>query len=104
VSDAPGPGDNGPRTRLPAPPQPPPPQPTPPPPLPPTAAERGGVRALMLSLMGLLWSVFLPIFGLLSLVGLIPLIAGVVIGVRTKRRARRILVRAPWSRRPSSSV
>lgn len=53
------------------------------------------MRALFLSLGGLLWSVFLPIFGLLSLVGLIPLIAGVVIGVRARRRARRILSRAP---------
>jgi hypothetical protein len=93
VSDAQGPGDGGPGTQLP--PQPQRPPQSPPPSLPPTAAERGGMRALFLSIAGLLWSFFLPIFGLLSLVGLVPLIAGVVAGIRAKRRARLILARAP---------
>jgi hypothetical protein len=53
------------------------------------------MRSLFLSVAGLLWSVFLPVFGLLSLVGLIPLIAGVMTGIRAKRRARLILARAP---------
>lgn len=93
MSDAQGPGDGGRGTQLPTPPQRPP-QP-PPPSLPPTAPERGGMRALFLSIAGLLWSFFLPVFGLLSLVGLVPLIAGVVMGIRAKRRARLILTRAP---------
>jgi uncharacterized protein YybS (DUF2232 family) len=93
VSDAQGPGDGGPGTQTPPPPRRPPQ--SPPPALPPTAAERGGMRALFLSIAGLLWSVFLPIFGLLGLVGLVPLIAGVVMGIRAKRRSRLILARAP---------
>jgi hypothetical protein len=93
VSDAKGPGDGGPGTQVP-PPQERPPK-SAPPPLPPTAAERGGMRALFLSIAGLLWSFVLPVFGLLSLVGLIPLIAGVVTGIRAKRRSRLILARAP---------
>jgi hypothetical protein len=90
VSDAPGPGESGPQTQLPA-----PPPSSPPPPLPPTAAERGGVRALFLSITGLLL-LFLPIPGI-ALIGLALLIAGVVTGVRARRRARRILTRAPGS-------
>jgi hypothetical protein len=93
VSDAPGPGDGGPGTQLPPPPRRPPQSPSPS--LPPTAAERGGMRALFLSIAGLMWSFVLPVFGLLSLVGLIPLVAGVVTGIRAKRRSRLILARAP---------
>jgi hypothetical protein len=88
VSDAQGPGESGPQTQLPA-----PPPSSPPPPLPPTAAERGGVRALFLSITGLLLF-FLPIPGV-ALIGLALLVAGVVTGVRARRRARRILTRAP---------
>jgi hypothetical protein len=51
------------------------------------------VRALFLSVTGLLL-LFLPIPGL-ALVGLALLVAGVVTGVRARRRARRILTRAP---------
>jgi hypothetical protein len=88
VSDAQGPGESGPQTQLPA-----PPPSSPPPPLPPTAAERGGVRALFLSIAGLL----LPFLGLflLDVVSLGLLIAGIVTGIQARRRARRILTRAP---------
>jgi hypothetical protein len=88
VSDAQGPGDSGPQTQLPD-----PPPSSPPPPLPPTAAERGGMRALFMSLAGLLL-LFLPIPGV-ALIGLGLLVAGVINGVRARRRARRILTRAP---------
>jgi hypothetical protein len=88
VSDAQGPGESGPQTQAPA-----PPPSSPPPPLPPTAAERGGMRALFLSLTGLLL-LFLPIPGV-ALIGLGLLIGGVVTGIRARRRARRILTRAP---------
>jgi hypothetical protein len=88
VSDAQGPGESGPQTQIPA-----PPPPSPPPPLPPTAAERGGTRALLLSIAGLLL-LFLPFPGI-ALIGLALLIVGVVKGVRARRRARRILTRAP---------
>jgi hypothetical protein len=88
VSDAQGPGESGPQTQAPA-----PPPSSPPPPLPPTAAERGGMRALFLSLTGLLL-LFLPIPGV-ALIGLALLIGGVVTGIRARRRARRILTRAP---------
>jgi hypothetical protein len=90
VSDAQGPGESGPQTQLPA-----PPPSSPPPPPPPTAAERGGIRALFLSITGLLLF-FLPVPGI-ALIGLALLIAGVVTGVRARRRARRILTRAPGS-------
>ncbi|GAB2850855.1 hypothetical protein GCM10027176_62320 [Actinoallomurus bryophytorum] len=90
MSDAQGPGESGPQTQLPA-----PPPSSPPPPPPPTAAERGGMRALFLSITGLLLF-FLPIPGI-ALIGLALLIAGVVTGVRARRRARRILTRAPGS-------
>jgi hypothetical protein len=90
VSDAQGPGESGPQTQVP---EPPPSSPPPPPPLPPTAAERGGVRAMFLSITGLLL-LFLPIPGV-ALIGLALLVAGVVNGVRARRRARRILTRAP---------
>lgn len=53
------------------------------------------MRALFLSIGGLMWSFVLPVFGLLSLVGLIPLVAGVVMGIRAKRRSRLVLARAP---------
>jgi hypothetical protein len=88
VSDAQGPGESGPQTRLPE-----PPASTPPPSLPPTPVERGGMRALALSVIGLLL-LFLPIPGL-ALIGLALLIAGVVTGVRSRRRAKRVLTRAP---------
>ena len=88
MSDAQGPGESGPQTQVPA-----PPPSSPPPPLPPTAAERGGMRALFLSLTGLLL-LFLPIPGV-ALIGLALLIGGVVTGIRARRRARRILTRAP---------
>jgi hypothetical protein len=88
VSDAQGPGESGPQTQAPA-----PPPSSPPPPLPPTEAERGGMRALFLSLTGLLL-LFLPIPGV-ALIGLALLVGGVVTGVRARRRARRILTRAP---------
>lgn len=90
MSDAQGPGESGPQTQVP---EPPPSSPPPPPPLPPTAAERGGVRAMFLSITGLLL-LFLPIPGV-ALIGLALLVAGVVNGVRARRRARRILTRAP---------
>jgi hypothetical protein len=88
VSDAQGPGESGPQTQVPA-----PPPSSPPPPLPPTAAERGGMRALFLSLTGMLL-LFLPIPGV-ALIGLGLLVAAVVTGIRARRRARRILTRAP---------
>jgi hypothetical protein len=93
MSDAPdqNPAEGGQQTQTPAPPSAPPPPPPPPPP--PTAAERGGMRALFMSLGGFL-ALFVPIFGA-ALVGLGLLIAGVVTGVRARRRARRILARAP---------
>ena len=80
MSDAPGPGDSGPQTQLPAP---------PPPTLPPTAAERGGARALIMGLAGLVLTfLFLP-------VGIGLCVAAVVTGVRSRRRARRVLAPAP---------
>ncbi len=88
MSDAHGPGESGQQTQTPA-----PPPSTPPPPLPPTAAERGGVRAMFFSITGLLL-LFLPVPGV-ALIGLALLIAGVVGGIRARRRARRILTRAP---------
>ena len=88
MSDAQGPGESGPQTQLPEP--PPSPQP---PSLPPTPVERGGMRALSLSIIGLLL-LFLPIPGL-ALIGFALLIAGVVTGVRSRRRAKRVLTRAP---------
>jgi hypothetical protein len=51
------------------------------------------MRALFLSLTGLLL-LFLPIPGV-ALIGLALLVGGVVTGVRARRRARRILTRAP---------
>ena len=90
MSDAQGPGESGPQTQLPA-----PPPSSPPPPLPPTAAERGGMRALFLSITGLLL-LFLPIPGL-ALIGVALLVAGLVTAIRARRRARRILTRAPGS-------
>jgi hypothetical protein len=89
VSDAPGPGESGPQTKTPA-----PPPSSPPPPLPPTAAERGGRRSLLLSIAGLLLGFFMPSL-ILSVAGFALLVASVVIGIRSHRRARRILVRAP---------
>jgi hypothetical protein len=81
VSDAPGPGESGPQTQVPAPP--------PPPPLPPTAAERGGMRALFLGMAGLVFTfLFLP-------VGVVLCVAAIVSGVRSRRRARRVLAPAP---------
>lgn len=88
MSDAQGPGESGPQTQVPA-----PPPSSPPPPPPPTAAERGGMRALFLSLTGMLL-LFLPIPGV-ALIGLGLLVASVVTGIRARRRARRILTRAP---------
>jgi hypothetical protein len=79
VSDAPGPGQAGPQTQLPEPPRPP---------LPPTPPERGGRRALILGLVGL---VTVPIL----LVGLVLSFAAVVTGVRSRKHARRILAPAP---------
>jgi hypothetical protein len=80
VSDAPGPGESGPQTQLPAP---------PPPPLPPTAAERGGTRSLVMAMAGLVLTfLFLP-------VGLVLCVGAVVTGVRSRRRARRVLTPAP---------
>lgn len=88
MSDAQGTGESGPQTRVPE-----PPPSAPPPPLPPTAAERGGARAMFMSISGLLL-LFLPIPGV-ALVGLALLVAGVVTGVRARRRARRVLTHAP---------
>jgi hypothetical protein len=82
VGGSPG---SGPQTQL-------PPPPPPPRPLPPTPTERGGVRALFLSMVGLLLLLMIPE---LAIIGIAMLVAGVVNGVRARRRARRILTRAP---------
>ncbi|MCO5999190.1 DUF4190 domain-containing protein [Actinoallomurus rhizosphaericola] len=80
MSDAPGPGQAGPQTQLPEAPRPP---------LPPTAPERGGPRARLLGIAGLVLTVlFLP-------AGLVLSIAAVVTGVRSRKRARRVLAPAP---------
>jgi hypothetical protein len=80
VSDAPGPGESGPQTQVPAP---------PPPPLPPTAAERGGNRSLVMAMTGLILTfLFLP-------VGVVLCVGAVVTGVRSRRRAQRVLAPAP---------
>jgi hypothetical protein len=80
VSDAPGPDPAGPQTQLPDPPRPP---------LPPTAPERGGPRALLLGIAGLVLTfLFLP-------AGLVLSIWAVVTGVRSRKRARQVLAPAP---------
>ncbi|GAA0331369.1 DUF4190 domain-containing protein [Actinoallomurus spadix] len=80
MSDAPGPDQAGPQTQLPDPPRPP---------LPPTAPERGGPRARLLGIAGLVLTVlFLP-------AGLVLSIAALVTGVRSRKRARRVLAPAP---------
>lgn len=89
MTDAQGPGESGPQTQIPA----PPPPSSPPPPLPPTAAERGGMRALSMSLIGLLL-LFLRV-PLVGLLGVALLVAAIVTGIRARRRAKRILTRAP---------
>jgi hypothetical protein len=109
VSDAPGPGQAGPQTQLPdSPPVPPSmrpasdergpdqaeprtqrPEPPSRPPLPPTAPERGGPRALILGIAGLVLTfLFLP-------AGLLLSVAAVVTGMRSRKRARRVLAPAP---------
>lgn len=80
MSDAPGPDQAGPQTQLPEPPRQP---------LPPTAPERGGPRALLLGIGGLVLTfLFLP-------AGLAMSIGAVVTGVRSRKRARRLLAPAP---------
>ena len=80
MSDAPGPEQAGPQTQLPEPPRPP---------LSPTEPERGGRRALLLGIAGLVLTfLFLP-------AGLVLSIGAVVTGVRSRKRARRILAPAP---------
>lgn len=80
MSDAPGPDQAGPQTQLPDPPRAP---------LPPTAPERGGPRARFLGIAGLVLTLlFLP-------AGLALSIAAVVVGVRSRKRARRVLAPAP---------
>ena len=80
MSDASGPDQAGPQTQLPEPPRPP---------LPPTAPERGGPRALIFGLAGLVLTfLFLP-------AGLVLSVAAVVTGARSRRRARRVLAPAP---------
>lgn len=96
MSDAPGPGEGGPQTQLPAPPPPSAPPPTPqapPPPLPPTAAERGGLRALLMSVGGLVL-VLLPMVAL-AIIGIALLVTGMVKAIRARRQSRRILTRTP---------
>ncbi|GAB3961863.1 hypothetical protein GCM10029978_015390 [Actinoallomurus acanthiterrae] len=81
MSDAPGPDQAGPQTQL--------PEPPPRPPLPPTAPERGGPRALILGVTGLVLTfLFLP-------AGLLLSVAAVVTGLRSRKRARRVLAPAP---------
>lgn len=80
MSDAPGPDQAGPQTQLPEPPRRP---------LPPTEPERGGPRALLLGIAGLVLTfLFLP-------GGLVLSIWAVVTGVRSRKRARRVLAPAP---------
>jgi hypothetical protein len=79
VSNAPGPPEAGQRT--------PPRQP------PPIAPERGGMRAFLLSVGGLLL-LFVPVPGA-AVIGLALLVAGVVSGIQARRRARRVLTQAP---------
>jgi hypothetical protein len=81
VSDAPGPPEAGQKTK--------------PPERPPTAPERGGMRAFLLSVGGLML-LFVPVPGA-AVIGLALLVAGVVSGIRARRRARRVLGRAPGS-------
>jgi hypothetical protein len=80
LSDAPGPPEAGQKTK--------------PPQRPPTAPDRGGMRAFLLSVGGLLL-LFVPFPG--AVVGLALLVAGVVSGIQAQRRARRVLTRAPGS-------
>ena len=88
MSDAQGPGESGPQTQL--------PRAAPvltPAPLPPTAAERGGIRALFMSIIGLLL-LFLPVPGRADRRRPARR-RRIVTGVARRRRARRILTRAP---------
>lgn len=66
-----------------------------PPEPPPTAPERGGMRGFLFSLGGLLL-LFVPVPGA-ALIGLGLLVAGLVAGIRARRRARRVLSYAPGS-------
>lgn len=84
MSDAPGPDQAGPQTQLPAPPRPP---------LPPTAPERGARRALILGVAGLVVTFLVPLAGLAA--GLVLSIAAIITGVRSRKRARRMLAPAP---------
>jgi hypothetical protein len=80
VSDAPGPGESGPQTQIP---------PSPPPPLPPTAAERGGTRALIMGLAGMVLTfLFLP-------VGLVLCVGAIITGLRSRKRAKQVLAPSP---------
>ncbi len=80
MSDAPGPGESGPQTQVP---------PPPPPPLPPTAAERGGTRALIMGMAGMVLTfLFLP-------VGLVLCVMAIVTGIRSRKRARQVLAPSP---------
>jgi hypothetical protein len=65
------------------------PNPAPPARLPPTPPERTGFRALWLGLIGLVLTiVFLP-------VGIVLCAVALFVGIRARRRARRVLTRAP---------
>lgn len=66
-----------------------------PPQPPPTAVDRGGMRAFLFSIGGLVL-LFVPIPGA-PVIGLGLLIAGVVSGIKARRRARRVLGQAPGS-------
>ncbi|MEV5706683.1 DUF4190 domain-containing protein [Actinoallomurus sp. NPDC052274] len=80
MSDAPGHDQAGPQTQLPEPPRPP---------LPPTAPERGGPRARILGIAGLVMTLlFLPAGVALST-------WAVVAGLRSRKQARRVLAPAP---------
>ncbi len=80
MSDAPGPGGSGPQTQVP---------PPPPPPLPPTAAERGGTRALIMGMAGMVLTfLFLP-------VGLFLCVSAIVTGLRSRKRAKQVLSPSP---------
>lgn len=62
---------------------------------PPTAPDRGGMRAFLFSVGGMLL-LFVPVPGA-ALVGMGLLVVGLVSGIRARRRARRVLTHAPGS-------
>lgn len=90
MSEAPGPDNAGTKTETP---EAPGPQQPFRPPLPPTPPERGGRHALWFALSGMV-ALFLPIPGA-QFIGLALLVTAVVVGVRARRRARRVLAPVP---------